>query len=226
MKRIGLVVACEMSALHRRYGAPEQVLPFAAYNILKYTVSSNELFVVESGVGEIAAAAATQMLICCCSVDLLMNFGVVGGLTDEISRHRTCVVKSVVHYPMDCSQAESSMTPGRYLEYPSIYIPADEALLRFALTHRPELYEVVCASGDKFIGDAAEKAALHRDFGADICEMEAAGILLTCNRNRVPCLLLKMVSDGLTGGAQEFFDTFESASDACVSLLDELLHTI
>lgn len=226
MKRIGLIVACEMNALHRRYGAPEQVLPFAAYSVLKYTVNGNELFVVESGMGEIAAAAATQMLICCCKVDLLMNFGVVGGLTEEISRHRICIVKSVVHYPMDFSQADPGMTPGRYPEYPSIYIPTDESLLHFALTHQPDLCAVVCASGDKFIGDPAEKAALHRDFGADICEMEAAGILFTCNRNHVPCLLLKMVSDGLTGGAQEFFDTFEAASDACVALLDELLHAI
>ena len=56
--------------------------------------------------------------------------------------------------------------------------------------------------------------------------MEAAGILLTCNRNRVPCLLLKMVSDGLSGGAEEFFQTFQSASDACVAILDELLREI
>ena len=67
---------------------------------------------------------------------------------------------------------------------------------------------------------------LHRRFQADICDMEAAGILLTCNRNRVPCLLLKMVSDGLSGGAEEFFQTFQSASDACVAILDKLLREI
>ena len=32
------------------------------------------------------------------------------------------------------------------------------------------------------------------------CEMEAAGIVLTSNRNRVPCLLIKIVSDSVSGG--------------------------
>ena len=68
----------------------------------------------------------------------------------------------------------------------------------------PDLKTVICASGDKFIGDSAKKQNLHELYGADICEMEAAGIVLTCNRNQVPCMLIKTVSDGITGGAEEF----------------------
>ena len=226
MKKIGLVVAVELAALRRRYGAPEETICLPACEILKYSLYGCELFVLQSGAGEIAAAAATQTLICRYAVDAILNFGVVGGLTEEISQHRTCVVRSVVHYQMDTSQADADMEPGRYLEYPTVFIPADRRLRRFALEQNPALREVVCASGDRFVGDPAEKEMLHRRFQADICDMEAAGILLTCNRNRVPCLLLKMVSDGLSGGAEEFFQTFQSASDACVAILDELLREI
>ena len=38
---------------------------------------------------------------------------------------------------------------------------------------------VVCASGDKFIADSEQKIKVHEMFDADICEMEAAGIVLT-----------------------------------------------
>ena len=53
--------------------------------------------------------------------------------------------------------------------------------------------------------------------------MEAAGILLTCNRNQIPCLLIKMVVDGINGGAKEFFDEFEAASDFCLDVLDQIV---
>ena len=226
MKNIGMVVAVEMDAVLSRYGAPSEKRRVAGFEVYTYTGADYTIYALNSGAGEIAAAAATQTLICRYAVDAILNFGVVGGLTEEISQHRTCVVRSVVHYQMDTSQADADMEPGRYLEYPTVFIPADRRLRRFALEQNPALREVVCASGDRFVGDPAEKEMLHRRFQADICDMEAAGILLTCNRNRVPCLLLKMVSDGLSGGAEEFFQTFQSASDACVAILDELLREI
>ena len=57
MKKIGLVVAVELAALRRRYGAPEETICLPACEILKYSLYGRELFVLQSGAGEIAAAA-------------------------------------------------------------------------------------------------------------------------------------------------------------------------
>lgn len=85
---------------------------------------------------------------------------------------------------------------------------------------------MVCASGDKFVGDAAEKLWLHNEFGADICDMESAAILLTCDRNRVPCLIIKAVADSLSGGAAEYWreknQTAKSCLDHAVEVIDGL----
>lgn len=224
MKHIGMVVAVEMSAVKRKYGEPQEVQSVHNYNVMIYKADNYQLYIIHSRAGEIAAAAATQLLICEFNVDVIVNFGVVGGLTDGISNTRVCVVKSVVHYGFDISEVEDC-EPGRYLYYPSVYIPVDEKLLKLAKEKVPSLKEVVCASGDKFIGSEQKKRELSKQFHADICEMEAAGIVLTCNRNNVPCLLIKMVSDGVSGGVNEFRTKFEQASDECIEILDLILHT-
>ena len=94
------------------------------------------------------------------------------------------------------------------------------------MTLHPELVPVICASGDKFIADPAKKAELNSQFGAKICEMEAAGIVLICNRNNVPCLLIKSVSDSIEGGAEEFRNTINEAAAMCLDIADEIIKSL
>lgn len=128
----------------------------------------------------------------------------------------------VVHYQYDLF-AVDNVPAGRYLEYPDRLLPVSTAFTDLA---SPELHRVVCASGDKFVGDAAEKLWLHNEFGADICDMESAAILLTCDRNRVPCLIIKAVADSLSGGAAEYWreknQTAKSCLDYAVEVIDGL----
>lgn len=87
----------------------------------------------------------------------------------------------------------------------------------------PNLKEVVCASGDKFIADAQQKGFLKDTFGAEICEMESAGIILTAKRNNVPALFIKAVSDTLFGGAEEYHIQRDKTADVCFAIVDELI---
>ena len=54
------------------------------------------------------------------------------------------------------------------------------------------------------MADPKQKSALNQNFGAEICDMESAGVLFTCKFNGVPCLMVKCVSDSLIGGANEY----------------------
>lgn len=203
MKNIGMLVAVEIGAVLERFGDKLEELTFPGYNVKKYSTDSYNLYIMHCGAGEIAAAAGVQFLITKFDVDMVVNFGVVGGLTPEMALAKTCIVEKVVHYDFDTSMIDNCEV-GRYLDYPSVYLPASAELVEAALKVDPSLKKVICASGDKFIGDSEKKKNLHELYQADICEMEAAGIVLTCNRNKVPCLLIKTVSDSITGGAEEF----------------------
>lgn len=225
MKNIGMVVAVEMDAVLARYGTPREKRREAGFDIFTYTGADYTIYAVNSGAGEIAAAAAAQVLISVFHAELIVNFGVVGGLTPEMAKACTCVVESVVHYDFDTSEAGWAET-ARYLDYPTRYIPATAALVEKAVGIEPSLKRVICASADKFVGSPDRKRELHGLYGAEICEMEAAGIVLTCNRSGVPCLLIKTVSDGIEGGAEEFYAELERSASLCLAVADRIIREL
>lgn len=225
MKNIGMIVAVEIEAVLNEFGTPIQELNFAGYSVYQYKLGKHNLFVIHSGAGEIAAAMTTQFLISKFNVDLIVNFGVVGGLTYEMKLARTCIVESVVHYDFDTSEADGCEI-GRYLEYPNIHIPATKEIVNKAIEIEPTLKKVICASGDKFIAKKDRKEELHNIYKADICEMEAAGIILTCNKNKIPCLLIKTVSDSITGGVNEFKNSINESARICIEITSKILSNI
>ena len=224
MKNIGMIVAVEIEAVLNKYGEPIE-LEYPGYKVYEYKIQDKNLFVIHSGAGEIAAAMATQFLISQLQVEFIVNFGVVGGLTEEMALARTCIVESVIHYDFDTSEADDCEI-GRYDEYPSSYIPSTKEILERALTIDPGLKPVICASADKFVGSEEKKKDLHNRFNADICEMEAAGIVLTCNRNKVPCLLIKTVSDSISGGAEEFRRSINESARICLEITNKIINSL
>lgn len=225
MKRIGLVVAVEVEAVLEKFGTAAKQEKIGTMEVLIYDMKAYELVLIHCGAGEIAAAAGTQLLISLYHVDAVVNYGVVGGLTQEMALNKTCIVEKIVHYDFDTS-ALDPVEPGRYTELPDIYIPVDAELLRKALEIEPGLKKVVDASADKFVAGEANKSRLHELYGADICEMEAAGIALTCHRNQVPCLLIKCVSDAITGGGEEFTREVLNSSRTCIEIVDRIMRSL
>ena len=220
MKRIGMVVAVEEEALRRKYGEGYDL--HDGHGTELYQTQMVQVYAIRSGAGEIFAAAATQYIIDRYNVDAVVNYGVVGSCTEEMEAGEPCIVEYVVHHEYDIS-AVDGVPVGRYLEYPSVRIPVNRELLEKAAGVCPGLKRVVCASGNKFMGDPADKLRLHEEFGADICDMEAAAILLTCDRNRVPCLMVKTVSDGVRGGASEYWAEKDRTARSCLDIVDRII---
>ena len=225
MKTIGMIVAVEMDAVLARYGRAAGVERCGGFEVHRYEGGDYRLFIVSAGAGELAAAAATGLLIAGYGAEMVVNFGVVGGLTEDMALARTVVVESVVHYDFDTS-AWDGCEVGRYAAYPTPRIPTTPELVDRALALYPELKKVVCASADKFVAGGEAKRTLHERFGADICEMEAAGVVLSCNRAGVPCLVIKTVSDGITGGAEEFARELTRSAEICLAITDEIIRVL
>jgi len=53
--------------------------------------------------------------------------------------------------------------------------------------------------------------------------MEAAGIVLTCNKNKIPCLLIKTVSDSITSGVSEFKNQINESARICIEITNKIL---
>ena len=225
MKKIGMLVAVEMDAVLRRYGTAKRVENRHGFEMHLYDMGEYEVYVLRSGAGEIAAAAAAELLIDRYEVELIVNFGVVGGLTAEMGQTKTCVVERVVHYDFDTTEYDHCL-PGQYMGYADAYLHPAPELIDRAVALFPELKRVTCASGDKFVAGEAAKSALHERWDADICEMEAAAVVLTCDRAQIPCLLIKTVSDGLTQGGEDFGTDLQHTSQLCLEVADRIIREL
>ena len=165
------------------------------------------------------------MLISVFHVELIVNYGVVGALTEQLEVTNTCVVGKAVHYDFDTSEADACEV-GRYLEYEDIYLPATPEYVKLATDYDAAILPVTCASGDKFIATKSVKKALSEKFKADICDMESAAIILVCDLDHVPNLIIKTVSDSIKGGVAEFRSSFAKAADTCLAIVDRIIKTL
>lgn len=217
---IGIVVATstEMRALDEAFNASGWVEGIDGFNVSHYQLSGHRIFAVESGVGEIKSAAATQLLITGCRCRLIANFGVCGGLAPSMPVGQPALVLSAVHYDRDVS-AVDKCEPETYAEFSSTRIPATPRIINVVSRSGLPLYPVSCASGDKFIDGAEAKRKLYLTYGTEICDMEAAGILLTASRANIPTLLIKAVSDDSEGGANDYWNATEKVAKSGVEAL-------
>lgn len=195
MKKLGFVVAMssELKDFLNGFGKIEQTT-FGEFIVYFVNANDKQLYIIQSGVGEIHSAMATQYLITKYQVEVVINFGVCGKLNNNLKLLDSVVIDRLIHYQFDTSFLDHCEV-GKYSQYDSVFIKTDRNLINRVVEYFPNIKMVTCASGDKFIGEIKDKQMLVNDFKSDICEMESAGILLTCNANDIPCLMIKSVSD-------------------------------
>ena len=223
--KIGLIVAIETDTIFAYYKERQELPCPAGFDLYRVEKNGHEIYIIHTGLGEVSAAAGVQYLITKYSVELIVNFGVVGGLTQEMSLHKVCVLNRVVHYKFDCSEF-MDLKVAQLPEHEDIFLYPDPELVEKALAASPDLMCATCCSGDKFVGKTEDKEQLHQDFEGDVCDMESAAIIVTCEMNRVPCLFLKAVSDGLVNAARTFYEELQDAAMASLKVADEIIASL
>ena len=220
MKKIGMIVAMdkELKDYFEKLGTV-QTIENSVYNVWQAEAYGKQLYIIKSGIGEISAAGATQYLITKYGVDLVINFGICGKISDNLKLLDTVVVSSVVYYQFDLSGIDNVL-PAVYMG-DSYYINTDKELVEKLLGLDSSLKSAICASGDKFIASKEDKEYLSTTFNAEICEMDSAGILITCLRNGVKCLLIKSISDDCDGMDYATFSSL--AAQKYVEIVDKFV---
>jgi adenosylhomocysteine nucleosidase len=83
----------------------------------------------------------------------------------------------------------------------------------------PRVVTGVIVTGDAFVASLAKKDALRKEFKADATEMEGAAVAQICWQRRVPCLILRSLSDSAGARAQENVLIFEKSAAKNAALL-------
>lgn len=150
------------------------------------------------GIGKVFAAVCAQTMILCFEPDVIINSGVAGTLTDELSIGDAAVASSVVQHDMDTTAIGDE--PGLISGINVVYIPTSEKATEL-LESCVRLLNInvktgTIATGDCFINDTARKNEITEKFGAIACEMEGAAIGQVCYINGVNFSVLRAISDG------------------------------
>ena len=224
--KIGFVVAMskEMQVFLARLDGEPKCTQSGGFTVYEYQIADNTLYMVDSGVGEISAGNATFMLHALYGVEMVINFGVCGSLNPSLDIADVVYGGSVYHFDRDTSKLDG-VEVGYYTEFGERFLSVDNKLLQKALS----VYNapvVRIASSEKFVADKISKEIL-REAGADVCEMESAGVLVTAKRLGLPCLLIKAVSDKADDEATMSFSkmltiSMQKCSDVIYKLLKSL----
>lgn len=223
--KIGMCVAMdkEVTPFLEREASDIKTETIGAFKIYSFKIKDKSVYLVRSGIGEIYAAAAVQTLILKYGVEVILNFGVCGSLVKSVGVLDAVLVDSVVHYDFDLSGIDG-VPIGQYPGYDSPNIKTDEKLIELVERIQP-LKRVCCASADKFVSDSIIKAELNKNFGASVCDMECAAVLLTAKQAGIPVLIIKAVSDG-EGGADEFNKKVKAAANVYIKTVVALIENL
>ncbi len=194
--RIGIItaMASETMPLYEKLGKAKGEGKVAGVDVHHFDIDGNEIFLAKSGVGEIRAALTAQMLVDIFEVEAILNFGFVGSLDNRFEVGDMVIVGATVHYQFDTTEIDD-VAVGQYDGKESPYLHLDSVLIAKVQNALGGMLPVVVdASGDKFVASKEEKDYL-RSFGAHVCDMECAALAIATERNNIPLLSIKVISD-------------------------------
>ncbi|MGN0362099.1 MAG: 5'-methylthioadenosine/adenosylhomocysteine nucleosidase [Bilifractor sp.] len=187
--------------------------------------------VVQSGVGKVNAAMCTQILADEFHVDYIINTGIAGSLQNRIDIGDIVLSSQAVQHDMDATVW--GYQPGQVPGMGTYKFPASEKLIALAekvnAVVNPDIHTFrgMVVSGDQFISDHQVKVKLAEQFGGYCTEMEGAAIAQTAWRNKIPFLIIRVISDKADGSAVADDNSFtDDCVKHCVRLVCGMLKKI
>lgn len=217
-KKIGIVVAMDReTGVLNKFESKKEIVAGISFNFLK--AGENDVVLAECGIGETRSATATGILLAKYEVDEIINYGYVGALEESTPMNIVYAVEEVVHTDMDL--VAFGLKPAQYDGRSEVSFFTDKALTKRIA---PTLPLKKLASADKFVSSGEKKKELHDVFGANICDMEGAGVAQACDRAKVPYAIIKIVADGVENDCTDtFFENSISGIEPLVDLICDYL---
>ncbi len=227
--RIGIIgaMSCETETLCGMLSdASQEKISGVEYHSGK--LMGHDAVIATCGIGKVFAAICAQTMILKYSPDIIINTGVAGTLTDQLSVCDVALSTSVVQHDMDTSAIGDPI--GLISGINIVNIPASEELCKKAQKAAGAVglkaVSGTIASGDVFVAEEGRKAFIRDMFSAIACEMEGASIGQVCYVNSVPFVVIRAISDGGDEAAAMSYDKFvRIAAENSVKLLCEMMKT-
>ena len=180
-------------------------VPFTCGKLL-----GTDVVIARAGVGKVNAAVCAQTMALIYEPELIINSGVSGALSPKLRVGDVVIGTDVVQHDVDTTALGDE--PGFVSTVDRLSFPLDN----FASTAIAAAAEELgiravrgrIASGDQFVASTERKEEIVRLFSAVTCEMEAGAIAHVCFLNRIPCAVIRSISDGGNEEAPMSYEEF------------------
>ena len=231
MKKIGIVLAMneELESI-RKYLKNERKITIFNLDFYDGYIYDTNCVLVECGVGKVNAARTTQILIDNLKVDMIINIGVAGGVSNELNIGDIVIGSKLVQHDFDITSFghEKGFISGvgKYIDSDLKMVSFVEETAKKDYFKNVNILKGVIASGDIFCTDPIMAKKIHDKFNALCVEMEGASIAQVCYLCNIPFIVLRSISDTPNGNNEIDFDTFlTDSSDVIANLLLNVLET-
>ena len=210
---IGIICALkiEVDGLKALMENPETVEK-AGLEFYSGKIFDKDVVLLECGVGKVNAAVGTQVMIDLYKPDVLINSGIAGSLTKQLTVGDIVVSRDCVEHDFNCTELGE---PRGQLWFPNekrIEIPADEEVAN-------KLYE--CCQ----VTYRLKRENIAYEFDALCCEMEGAAVGHVCYMNKVPFAILRSISDDLKFNKPENYEEFKHlAADRAIKAIKKFIN--
>lgn len=207
-----------------------QTTKIANYEYYSGELNGQQVVLVQSGIGKVAATVATVLLINNFNPTYVINTGSAGGFDPDLKVGDIAIGDELVHHDVDVTAfnyefGQVPNMPARFTAEPKL-VDATKELIN-------EMTDITCkvgliATGDSFMCDPERIEATRQQFPNMLAvEMEGAAIAQACYQMNTPFLVIRSLSDIAGQESPMSFDQYlEVASKNSSSLLMKLLSSL
>ncbi|EHH1057638.1 5'-methylthioadenosine/S-adenosylhomocysteine nucleosidase [Vibrio parahaemolyticus] len=220
MKHIGIICAIKREAQPIIDSYEMEQVAVSPYPIYRRIVGSVEISLVICGLGKVVASMASQHLIQSLEVDEIVNIGICGAISDELT------IGDIVYSNQFVQHDFNIDVPDKHPAWiPSIGSHITEtvkpSLFQWVDEHPKTNLGVMC-SGDSFVKSRVKKEQLALTTSGVSCDMESAAIAQVCWLLNCPFMSLRAVSDLAEDVPSDFVSNMELAIERVTSLFHEV----
>ena len=213
--RLGIIAAMSVEA-EKIVASMEDVQEETCGNIVFHSgrIGKTPVVCAVCGIGKVFAAMCAEAMIIKYDPEYIINTGVGGTLTKDLSIGDVALSRAVIQHDMDISPLgdPAGLIPGLGI----IEIPASEYLADKVASIMESMnvryVRGIIASGDRFVADANIKKRIRDNFKAIACEMEGGSVGHVCYANGTPFLVIRAISDDADSGACDDYPSFVKKS--------------
>ncbi len=197
MKKIGIIFAMnEEENEFLKLVKIENEYDIFDLHFIEVVINNIKCILVTCGVGKVNASRCTQILIDNYNVDIIINIGVAGGVSERLKIGDIIIGEKLVQHDFDITAFNHEKG---YIPKVGVYIDSDEYLTKLSCDvlekERVNYHKGVIASGDIFCTEEAMGMKIAKKFNALCVEMEGASIAQVCFLSHIPFIVIRSISD-------------------------------